>query len=133
LKRAVDTNVLVRFLVRDNKEQAYRALTLFKDAQSRKSPLHVSALVLLETIWVLDSVYGCSREEILDAVEKLLSINSLEFDAAPAVEEFCSAARNMAGELDDLLIGTVASSEGCETVLTFDKSAAGTGYFTLLK
>jgi predicted nucleic-acid-binding protein len=131
--KGIDTNILVRFLVRDDQLQAGKALELLENAQKQKAPLFVSTAVLLECIWVLDSAYDCSRDEITDAVEQLLTLSALEFESQPAVEDFCRAARSCTGELDDLLIGSLAHYNGCTTVLTFDKTASKTPYFTVVK
>ena len=55
--KALDTNVLVRFLVKDDAEQAQLVYTLFKQAENQKQQLFVPILVVLETIWVLQAVY----------------------------------------------------------------------------
>ena len=54
---ALDTNVLVRFLVRDDEKQAQIVYARFKQAESAREVLFVSLLVVLETIWVLESAY----------------------------------------------------------------------------
>ena len=57
---ALDTNVLVRFLVKDDEQQAELVRVLFMEAEQRKEPLLVPLLVVLELIWVLESVYEIS-------------------------------------------------------------------------
>ena len=61
----IDTNVLVRFLVRDEERQFGRAQRLLRREAERGQPVFVSHLVLLETEWVLRSRYGLSQAEIL--------------------------------------------------------------------
>ena len=67
--KALDTNVLVRFLVRDDKQQAETIYRIFKHAESDKEVFFVPLLVVLETVWVLESVYKIPRQDILDSIE----------------------------------------------------------------
>ena len=68
----IDTNVLVRFLVRDDERQFARAQRLVRRKAERGEPVFVSQLVLLETERVLRSRYGLSKAEILGAFSGLL-------------------------------------------------------------
>ncbi len=129
---ALDTNILARFLVRDDAEEAESVYRLFKAAESEKAVFFVSLPVLLELIWVLDSVYAIARNEILDALAELLLLPILVFEAQPAVRSFIADGRKNNLDLSDLLIGFAARSSGCEAVLTFDKKAAQSDLFTLL-
>ncbi|ACF43542.1 PIN domain-containing protein [Pelodictyon phaeoclathratiforme] len=129
---ALDTNILVRFLVRDDAGQADRVYRLFKTAETEKTAFLVSIPVLLELIWVLDSAYEIQRQEILDALGELLLLPILVFDAQSAVSSFIADARKNNLDLSDLLIAFDAVSSGCEQVLTFDKKAAKSDLFALL-
>jgi len=131
--KALDTNILVRFLVRDDQEQAERVYCLFKAAEADKTLFFVSVPVLLELIWVLDSVYGIARHDILNAIEELLLLPIVSFDGQPAVRRFIVEARNNNLDLSDLLIACDAALSGCDKVLTFDKKAAKSELFTLLE
>ncbi len=70
--KALDTNVLVRFLVRDDKVQAKAVYRIFKQAEADKNQFWVSLVVILEMLWVLESVYEIQKSEILDAIDELL-------------------------------------------------------------
>ena len=65
---ALDTNILARFLVRDDPQQAERVYRLFKAAEVEKRTYFVSLPVLLELILVLNSVYQIARHDILEAL-----------------------------------------------------------------
>ena len=131
--KAIDTNVLIRFLVKDDNKQAETVYHLFKKTESSKEALFVPITVLLETVWVLQSVYDIPREEILDSINELLLMPILEFEAQSAVLNFVSFAKETNVDLSDILIAHSALSAGCESVLTFDKHAADTKLFELLK
>jgi len=86
--KAIDTNVLVRFLVKDDEHQSKIVYKVFKQAEADKIFFWVSLLVVLETIWVLDSVYEITRKEILDSVNEILLMPILKFEAQPTIQRF---------------------------------------------
>ena len=131
--KALDTNILVRFLVRDDQEQSERVYRHFKAAEADRALFFVSIPVLLELIWVLDSVYEIARYDILNAIEELLLLPIVSFDGQPAIRRFIAEARNNNLDLSDLLIACDAELSGCDKVLTFDKKAAKSELFTLLE
>jgi predicted nucleic-acid-binding protein len=130
--KAIDTHAMVRFLVNDDEKQARKVYELFKQAEAEKKHLFIPLTVLLELIWVLDSVYTISREDILGTVGDLLSIPILKFEHQPAVQQFVYASQGNALELSDLLIAFSAQANGCDQVLTFDKKASGFHLFSLV-
>jgi predicted nucleic-acid-binding protein len=71
--KIVDTNVLVRFFVGDNKEQFLQTKKWFKEAEKRKIRLIVKPLVVAETCFVLESFYKKNRDEIAKVFEVFLS------------------------------------------------------------
>ena len=60
----IDTNVLVRFLVRDDETQFEKARRLIKREVGAEEDIFVSLLVLMEAEWVLRSRYGLQKTEI---------------------------------------------------------------------
>ncbi len=120
---AVDTNVLVRFLVADDEVQSRAVYTLFKKAEEQRMPYFVSLPVVLELFWVLESAYERSRKEIADAVEGLLRMPVLKVEGEDVIRLVLEDARHTSCDLSDLLIGRVASHAGCDGVLSFDKKA----------
>ena len=81
--KALDTNVLVRFLVKDDAKQAQQVYSLFKQAENDQQRLFVPLLVVLETIWVLQAVYEVDDPDILAALNDLLMMPVLLFEATP--------------------------------------------------
>ncbi|MEZ5453060.1 MAG: type II toxin-antitoxin system VapC family toxin [Thiothrix sp.] len=130
--KAIDTNVLVRFLVQDDEKQAHISTQLLIDAEAGKQPLFVSNVVVLELMWVLRSVYEVPRDAILDSLNELLSMVALEFQDSLSIRDFVSSAQNNTYDLADLLISQVARGKGCDTTLTFDRKAAKAPNFTQL-
>ncbi|MGH9784636.1 MAG: type II toxin-antitoxin system VapC family toxin [Terriglobia bacterium] len=83
---AVDTNVLVRVFTRDDPGEAARAIRLL-----RSSPVWVAKTVLLETEWVLRTVYEFSPDRVLAALRGLAGLEQVE------LEEPLQVARALAG------------------------------------
>ncbi len=129
---ALDTNVLVRFLVKDDKRQAEAVYRIFKQAEIDKDLFFIPLLVVLETLWVLDAVYQISKSEILNAIDDLLSMPILKFERQSAVRNFLLRARDNNVDLADILIASSARLSGCEKVLTFDKKASNLDLFELI-
>ena len=129
---ALDTNVLVRFLVRDDEKQAQVVYARFKQAESARDALFVTLLVVLETVWVLESVYDKSRKEILDSFDELKDMPILEFEKVQVLQSWLSEGMKSNADLSDLLIALAAQSCGCSGGFTFDKKAAKFPFFRLL-
>jgi len=130
--QAVDTNILVRFLVKDDLDQAKLVYQLFKKTEQARSYLFVPLPVMLELIWVLESAYSIARNDIIEAMADLLLMPILKFEHHPALQEFVHSAPGTSYDLSDMLIGCSARYQGCKTTLTFDKKASGSDLFELL-
>jgi predicted nucleic-acid-binding protein len=122
--KALDNNILIRFLVADEPRQAQLVYRLFKNVEKKNERFFVSLLVVLETLWVLDSVYEYTSAEIVEALKGLLALRVLDFESASVLREWLETAQTSKGDLSDLLIGHVAHNKGCSSVLTFDKKAS---------
>lgn len=79
---AVDTNVIVRLLTRDDPSQAAYASSLFESHQIR-----LSKTVILETSGVLASVYRFAEESVREALTKLIGLPNVHVEDEPSVAE----------------------------------------------
>jgi len=129
---ALDTNVLVRFLVGDDQQMMLKAKAVLEQAQEKNEPLLITTPVLLEMLWVLKARYGLSREDILDALGKLALIRALSFESSSRVHELVHIGSATRFDLADILIGLHAQGCGCTTTFTFDKRVAKSELFELL-
>jgi predicted nucleic-acid-binding protein len=129
---ALDTNAVVRFLIGDDEKQTRLVHRVFLDAEKQGSTLFVSTAVLLETIWVLSSVYKCPREEIKNALVHMGDLPILEIENRDRIVTLCRLASESDTDLADVLIGLVSRDAGCETTLTFDRKASKSELFTLI-
>jgi predicted nucleic-acid-binding protein len=118
---ALDTNVIVRYLVQDDRKQAAAATHLFERELSRSSPGFISLPVVCELAWTLASAYGQKRSEIAHAVGLLLEAEQLEVEASDLVAD---ALQDSSAGIADAIIYRKALSEGCSRIVTFDKKFA---------
>ncbi len=130
--KALDTNVIVRFLINDDRTQGRKARVLFESAERTGERYLITTPVLLETIWVLSAVYDLAREDVLHALELLTQIPFLEFESYETVLELVRLGATTNADLPDLLIGLSGKAAGCESTLTFDKGLGPTGLFERL-
>jgi predicted nucleic-acid-binding protein len=119
----LDTNVLVRFLVRDHEEQFERARKLIRRQAQDGQPARVSLVVLLETEWVLRSRYKLNKGEILGAFSELLSAADMSFEDEPSIEEALFVWKDSPAQFADCLIGARYRALGCTATATFDDDA----------
>lgn len=120
----IDTNILVRFLVRDDEAQFEKARRLIRREVVAGRRVFVSQLVLLETEWVLRSRYGLQKIEIIEAVSALLDANDVQFEDEPAIEEALFVWKDRAVGFADCLIGAQNKRLGCSATATFDMKAS---------
>jgi predicted nucleic-acid-binding protein len=117
--RAVDTNVLVRLITRDERKQAEAA-----EAFVAKGAW-VSHLVLAETSWVLDSVYDLSATEVATAIDMLLNHEQLTIQDADVVAAALQKFRDWPTlSFSDALLVEIARKSGHLPVGTYDRDLA---------
>ena len=114
--RAVDTNVLLRLIVRDDADQVARAEAFLAQGA------WVSLPVLVEAVWVLKSVYGLDRQRIGIVLDMLVEHDRLTLQDEDVVRRACALfARERSAGFSDCLIVEVARKAGHVPVGTFDK------------
>jgi predicted nucleic-acid-binding protein len=119
----LDTNVLVRYLVRDDQLQFEKARRLIKRESNKGESVLVSLLVLLETEWVLRSRYELSKPEILSTFSTLLDVADLAFEDEPSVEHALYSWKDSVADFADCLIEARNLRLGCHATATFDGQA----------
>jgi|ERR1700722_9010156 len=117
MKAAVDTNVLVRAVVRDDKAQAEIAAKLLRNSDL----IGVAVSALCELVWVLRRFYGFKAAEVADTIRALTSAENVETNQ-PAVEAGL-AMLDAGGDFADGVIAFEGRWLGAETFVSFDKKA----------
>jgi predicted nucleic-acid-binding protein len=123
LTLGVDTNVLVRYLTRDDKSQYEKARRLIDRELAKGEPVLVSLLVLLETECVLRSRYDLAKEDIVTAFSALLDTADLAIEDEPSVENAVYSWKDSAADFADCLIEARNRRLGCRATATFDGGA----------
>jgi predicted nucleic-acid-binding protein len=114
--RAVDTNVLVRLMTRDDARQAAAADVFIENGA------WVSILALAETIWVLEAVYERSTASLVTAIEMLLDHKHLTVQDSDAVAAALELFRSRpALGFSDCLLLQLARKAGHLPLGTFDR------------
>jgi predicted nucleic-acid-binding protein len=116
---AVDTNVLVRALTGDDAAQSPMAEAFIRD----HAPVWISHVVLVETVWVLESVYECGRPQLIEAMTRIIDNRELSLEE-PGVVRAALALFQAKGRVnfEDCLILELARSSGHLPLATFDRA-----------
>ena len=113
---AIDTNVIVRYLTGDHPQQSRKARALIDSEQ-----VFVCTTVLLETEWVLRSVYGFTPVEVTKALSAFAGLPGVTLeDAAMVAKAFGWTARGM--DFADAL--HLAKAQESEAFVSFDRQLA---------
>lgn len=128
----LDTNVLVRYLAQDDPAQTALAGRLI-ESLTPDEPGFVSEVVLVETVWVLESCYGAGAAQIARVVETLLYIESLVIDATEPVWRALRQFQQSGGDFPDALVTALARQAGCSMVYSFNRGATRRSGMTLLR
>ena len=130
---AVDTNVLVRLIVRDDATQleAVRRLQLRCACHGRK--LFVSTTVLLELEWVLRSRYRLGKPEVLAALRQLMRSGNVAFEREAAVLNALAGYELSGAESADSIHAEMAALNDRSPLHTFDRNASSLAGVELLR
>jgi len=110
---AIDTNILVRYLTGDHPEQSARARKLVDENE-----IYVSRTVMLESEWVLRSVYDFSAPEIARALRRFAGLEQVSVESPADIA--IALDRTEAGmDFADAL--HLSSLGACEALVTFDR------------
>lgn len=121
---SVDTNVLVRYLVRDDAPQYEQAVTCIHAAVAASDGIHVTRTVTLELEWVLRSRYRFDKATVLSTLRALLESADVFIEAEGAVEHACYVYEQGGADFADALHLACCTAEDALPFLTFDDKAA---------
>lgn len=114
----IDTNILIRYLTKDDLEQWELAVQIIQNNQ----PCFVSNIVLCEIVWVLKrQPYQFNKEQILGVLEMMLQSSGFEFENRSVIYQAIQRTRQGGADFSDYLIGAIATHAGCDQTVTFDR------------
>ena len=120
----LETNVLIRYLVQDDKTQAAKANKLIEGKLTKDMPGFINHITLVEAVWVLESCYDVKKQEIARIIEQIVSTKQLYLQEIEVVLKALRVFRSNNIDFADALIGTINQALGCEKTYTFDKKPA---------
>ena len=120
---ALDTNVLVQYLVRDDVEQAEAARILLEGLTAQR-PGFVCREVVVEVVWVLERAYRFTRAQIADVLVELSATDSIVVEAAEDVWRAAFGYRESGVGFSDLMIFAAAQRVNAGPLHTFDRRFA---------
>lgn len=118
---ALDTNVLVRLLVRDDEAQFAKVAQLFDDHADEPASLWVSEVVLSEVTWVLGRTYGFDRASVALALRAMTVNATLALESAQEVRQALALFEQGPADFPDCLLAVQAAARGAVSVVTFDR------------
>ncbi len=118
---ALDTNVLVRLVTRDDEAQARRAKAVFDKHAGEDGGLFVADIVLVELCWTLATCYGLAGADIARTVRALLDNASIALESRVAVQSALASFEAGSADFPDCLIVAKAHGADCSQTLTFDR------------
>lgn len=121
---ALDTNVLVRYVVLDDREQLEAARALITRCVEEGQTLFVPVTVALELEWVLRSNFAFDKDTVMQVLGSLLSAVELSFESERALEVALQLYREGAADFADCVHVALALQAGEQPLWTFDRRAA---------
>ena len=117
---SLDTNALVRMLIEDDKDQFQAVQKVIGLVEKNSGQILLLTEVLMETIWVLESIYQCTREDISEFLERLTITPTFTF-ADPEVIHRAVHQYKQGGDFADLIIVGKAKENRAIKFFSFDK------------
>jgi predicted nucleic-acid-binding protein len=117
---ALDTNALVRMLIEDDQNQAKKVREAVSFAEKNSLQIIILSEVLIETVWVLEAVYKCTREEISQFLEILISTSTFTCPDSAVIRSAIQQYKK-GGDFADLVIIGQAKSHQAKIFFSFDK------------
>lgn len=128
----LDTNVLIRYIVRDDVGQAGASTRLVESECTSENPGLINPIVLCELVWVLTRGYGYDRLTAARVIRRLLSVQELRVAGAESAWRALRHFEKGKADFADYLIG-VSNQEGkASFTYTFDQRAAESDLFRMV-
>ncbi len=130
---ALDTNVLVRYIVQDDPDQASAAARLIESQCSSDEPGLVSSVTLCELVWVLSRGYCTPKERTVAVLRTLLCAEELQAEDPDLAWRALGLFEAGPADFADYLVGASNRARGASATYTFDKTACASDLFRLIE
>ncbi len=128
----LDTNVFLRFLLKDDPVQTAQARALFRSL-TPEEPGWASTATILEIAWVLMKSKRLERALVAKTITDLLALDTIVVEQAGAVAAVVRQFQSTRADFADCLIAALARVAGCKKTVTFDENASRDAGMELLK
>jgi predicted nucleic-acid-binding protein len=118
----LDTNVLVRYIAQDDIKQSALATNLI-NSLTQESPGFITLISVVELVWVMQSCYQSTKQEVVKILETLTATRELTIENSETVIKAIRVFSNSKADFSDCLIERSANKAGCEYSVTFDDDA----------
>ncbi len=125
----VDTNLLVRLIVRDDLQQAQAVCEILSDTSQKFA---IQPIVICELVWVLSTAYEYKKDDIVKVITHLTRVENFIIIDKETVQSAIELYSSMNVDFADAYIGYANKNAGCEYSITFDKKAGVTDLYKLL-
>jgi predicted nucleic-acid-binding protein len=128
----LDTNVLLRYLIKDDEAQGERSARVIRRAAVRGEPVFIGPIVLCEMVRVLESRYGYAKPEIVSALTAILDADGFDIADRNVVRSAVNDYRTHKTDFADCLIGRTNEAAGCRETVTFERRLEAIETFRVL-
>lgn len=118
-QKIVDTNVILRFLVKDDEGLYQKAVKIFQEAEAKKYRLVVKSIVVAEATFVLESFYKKDRQSIADTFKVFLSQKWLKVEERKTLLSLWANYEKGQHFVDCYLLASAQNTDA--ELLTFDR------------
>ena len=118
----LDTNVLVRYIAQDDIKQSALATNLI-NSLTKDSPGFITLVSVVELVWVMQSCYQSTKQEVVKILETLTATRELMIENSETLIKAIRVFSNSKADFSDCLIERSANKAGCEYSVTFDVDA----------
>lgn len=128
----LDTNVVIRYLVQDDKKQSAVATRFIEKTLTMEAPGYINHITLCEIIWVLQRCYHVTKPQLKEIIEGLLTTKQLLIENVEVAWKALRAFDANSANFCEALIAQANLHDGCTYTVTFDKKAASLPGFNFI-
>ncbi|MFM8453568.1 MAG: PIN domain-containing protein [Gammaproteobacteria bacterium] len=128
----LDTNVLVRFITRDDKLQASQVMSFIQKYQDKEQVLYINKITICQVVWVLKKGYHYKKEELLSLLKFLIHVKEFCFEDFDSVEETIELYETCSVDFADILVSISNKKAHCHETISFDSKAIKHNIFSSL-
>ena len=117
----IDANVILRYLTKAPPAMAEASLNIFNEARNGKISLLIIPITVAETVWVLESFYGYSKQQIAETMTQFLMCEGLEVESLDLLIGALSLYHEKNLDFADAVLAITALRKGPKVVYSFDR------------